>query len=138
MTGLMRWSRINRAARALVEETEAFLAGTYVELCEQHEAPTPVWAWINLLAHGTVDQLRGAVALGSGTGRWRHARGFLAGELVDLADSSHRGLVEFQRDVLQPLELYVISWPEAYRWQPSELVETMLRSLHGNPSSEPR
>jgi hypothetical protein len=112
------WRRNDPEAVALVEECDAFLAGCYVELCEARGTPVAVWAWMNLLAHGTEDQLRAGIAPRPNAGPWRHARGFLAGELLDLADAGRLGLPEFQRDVLAPLELDVMSCPGAGRWQP--------------------
>lgn len=110
----------------MVEECEAFLAGTYVELCEARGEAVPVWAWMNLLAHGTEDQLRGGIVQhASGAGPWRHARGFLAGELLDRVDTAQLSLPEFQATVLVPLELEM-ACSGAMRWQPRQLVARLL------------
>jgi hypothetical protein len=69
--------------RELVEDCEAFLAGRLVEFLERRKALVPAWAWTNLLAHGSVEQLstvsleehfRGGTNTGNGGGAvliWR-------------------------------------------------------------------
>lgn len=138
MKRLRRWSGTNRAARALVEECEALLSGTYVELCEWRGDPVPVWAWINLLAHGTADQLRAVTIQHARGGRWYHARDFLAGELLDRADAGRLRLPEFQQDVLVPLELELMSCRGVNRWQPGQLADITLRALSAKRSRESR
>jgi hypothetical protein len=125
----MLWRRSDPDAAALVEECEAFLSGTYVELCEARGEPVPVWAWMNLLAHGTEDQLRAAMIQHPSAGRWRHARGFLAGELLDRVDAAQLLLPEFQAGVLVPLELEMLECADANRWQPGRLVSGLLDAL---------
>jgi hypothetical protein len=125
----MLWRRSDPYAVALVEECEAFLSGTYVELCEARGEPVPVWAWMNLLAHGTEDQLRHAMTQHPSAGLWRHARGFVVGELLDRVDAQHRSLPEFQAGVLVPLELEVLACADAKRWQPGQLVARLLDAL---------
>ena len=51
----------------VVGDCEAFLAGRLVERIEQAGARVPVWAWTNLLAHGTERDLcsRRAAAYGA-------------------------------------------------------------------------
>ena len=45
-------------SREMVGECEAFLLGRYVEHLESRSLAVPVWAWTNVLAHGTSDDLR--------------------------------------------------------------------------------
>lgn len=134
----MRWRRSHPAAVALIEECEAFFAGTFVELCEERATPVPAWAWMNLLAHGTEDQLSTGTTQHPSAGRWRHARAFLAGELLDLTDAGRLCLPEFQRDVLVRLELDVMSRPAADRWQPGQLVSVLLDAFPDKRSREHR
>lgn len=134
----MLWRRSDPDAVALVEECEAFLAGTYVELCEARGEPVPVWAWMNLLAHGTEDQLHGSVVQRPNAGPWRQARGFFAGELLDRVDAAQLSLPEFQATVLVPLELEVLSCPGATRWQPGQLVAGLLDTLPDERSRQHR
>src|SRR5690606_13962058 len=50
----MGWWRQDPAEIALVEETQAFLDGRYAEFAAScGDTRVPVWAWMNLLAHGT-------------------------------------------------------------------------------------
>lgn len=113
----------------LVEECESFLAGGYVERCEACGEPVPVWAWMNVLAHGTDAELRAAAANRSEGDEGHQALAFVAGELVDLIDDGCVDLEELQRDVLMPLELDVIACPAATRWSAAELVSALLRVL---------
>ena len=110
----MSWRRRDPDDIALVEGSEAFLAGSYVELCESRGKAVPVWAWMNLLAHGTEDQLR-AVTVQHHGGLWHRARRLVAIELVDLIAAGRVSLSEFQREVLVPLELDVMSCPRHER-----------------------
>lgn len=122
----------------MVEECEAFFAGTFVELCEERATPVPAWAWMNLLAHGTEDQLSVGITQHPSAGRWRHARAFLAGELLDVTDGGRPRLPEFQHDVLVPLELDVMSRPGADRWQPGQLVSVLLDAFPDKRSRQNR
>jgi hypothetical protein len=130
-----------KQARTLIEECEAFLSGRYVELCEFRGDAVPVWAWLNLLAHGTDDDLRTVAAQRASADRWRQARTFLAGELLDLVDLAGAGgpsLPLLQRDALVPFELDLISCPGASAWQPRILVSGLLGVLPGKPGRRSR
>ena len=71
-----------------------------------------MWAWTNLLAHGSRQDLcserRRFRVIG---GQWREGRSFLVAELLDLADE-FGPLTEIQRTVLVPLELELASCTE--------------------------
>lgn len=101
-----------RADVVLVESLEALLTGRYVEYLERRGCRVPAWAWTNLLAHGTDDQLRRATRprwpLWDMDVWWR-ARSYLAGEVLDAADRAG-SLVAVQTNVLVPLELDLFSW----------------------------
>jgi hypothetical protein len=102
------WVEARRMGAALVSESAAYLGGTYAETCASQGKDVPRWAWTNLLAHGSVEDLRRqAQALDRGllhTRAWLAARAYLATEVLDLVD---RGapLLALQHDVLVPLEL---------------------------------
>jgi hypothetical protein len=130
--------RSDRRGTALAMECEAFLAGRYVELCESRGEHVPTWAWINLLAHGTEDQLRETMEHDPCNGPWSQARGFLAGELLGLMDADRLSLSAFQRHVLVPLELDTISSSSAVGWRPSQFVSGVLGNLPGRHSSDDR
>jgi len=117
----MWWLRRDPEAVLLVEECEAFLAGTFAELCESRGEPVPVWAWMTLLAHRTEDQLQAVVTPLPNVGPWYHGRGFLAGEALDLVACGRVSLAELQRDVM--------SCAGADRWMPGQLVSGLLGAL---------
>jgi hypothetical protein len=125
----MRWRERSTSAAGLVEECEAFIDGQVAELAGAWGVPVPVWAWMNLLAHGTEDELREEATAHPGSDRWRQARAFVAGELVDLIDAGRVSLAEFQRDVLMPLELDVMSCRAADQWSPGQLAAGLLGAL---------
>lgn len=104
----MSWRRTQAEAKALVAETDAFLHGRYAELVESTDEQVPVWAWMNLLAHGSLDALRNEERQLRQTKGWQLSRAFLAGEIVDRIDSGSVTLDELQRTVLVPLELDII------------------------------
>ncbi len=106
---------------------EAYLGGTYADLLEAGGEHVPVWAWVNLLAHGTEDQLRTAAdALASEQG-WRQARAFLAGEVLDAVGTGRTTLRALQDHVLVPLELDLVTCRGAERWRPAQLVAGLLQ-----------
>lgn len=120
------------SAGALVVECEAVLAGSYAEHLRQRHCPAPPWAWMNLLAHGAVEDLRRASALIGGSGRaqqWMAARAYLAGEVLGLVDQGLCPLDELQREVLIPLELRLADGPLVTRPLPGETVAAVLAEL---------
>jgi hypothetical protein len=119
----------DRYPELLIEECESFLAGVFVERCEARGEPVPVWAWMNVLAHGTDAELRAAAENRSGSDEGHQALAFVAGELVDLIDDGVLDLETFQRGVLVPLELDVIACPATSGWSASQLVSALLRAL---------
>ena len=87
-----KWSRWeSRAAAELVRDGEAFLVGSLAERIQSRAGTVPVWAWTNLLAHGTAEGLRSESArAGPGWGAparpWRQARSYLATEVLHCAE----------------------------------------------------
>ncbi len=115
-------------------EAEAFLLGSLVEYWVNNGAPVPVWAWMNLLAHGTAQRIGECVLLPDEPRRigrsWRVARSHLAIEVLDLTDVDFT-LVELQSSVLIPLELEIAARPDVAGWTPRQwvdLVEDALRN----------
>jgi hypothetical protein len=116
----------------MVEECEAFLRGRYVEHLESRALAVPVWAWTNLLAHGTSDDLRQAAA-GSQVGPvstrdWRAARAYVAAELLE-ATVRGQPLGATQRELLVPLELRLAARSDVERWAPQRWVMTVRSSI---------
>jgi len=118
----------------LIEECESFLAGGYVERCEALGEPVPVWAWMNVLAHGTEAGLRAAATNPSASDEGHQALAFVAATLVDLIDDGALDLETFQREELVPLELDVIACPATSGWSAPQLVSALLRALPAKSS----
>lgn len=100
------WRPERKALEAeLVAEREAFLTGGYAERLSARGAAVPVWAWTNLLAHGSETDLRTTVDShgGAGTEAWHTARARLAAELLS-ASRPERLLAEIQGAVLAARE----------------------------------
>jgi hypothetical protein len=126
---LRRRSSRNEDAELLVREATAIIAGRYAEWATAAGRPVPVWAWMNLLAHGTEEALRTEAERLCGARGWRHARSAVAAEILDLADAGHIRLSEVQRDVLLPLELDVMACANAATWTPRELFAGLLAAV---------
>ena len=71
-------------------ECAAFLNGTLAEYWDDKGMDVPVWAWMNLLAHGTARQIGECVLRPYRPRRssrnWHIARAYLAYEVLDLTD----------------------------------------------------
>jgi hypothetical protein len=120
----------------LASECEAYLNGTLAEFWEERGTAVPVWAWTNLLAHGSEVAMHDSLHRPSKqrrTGRsWRIARTYLAYQVLDLACGEFT-LDELQSTVLLPLELELAAHPEVERWTPRRWVETVdevIRNQH--------
>lgn len=130
--------RRDPAEAALVEECQAFLEGRYAELAATSDEPVPVWAWMNLLAHGTEAELRDAAAGLADGDSWRQARAFLAGEVLEVLSTGRITLAQLQYDVLVPLELDVLDCRCSNRWTPAQLVRGLLGILPAGGTSSRR
>jgi hypothetical protein len=115
-------------------ESEAFLLGGLVDYWDAKGMEVPVWAWMNLLAHGTVRRIGECVLRPDKPRRvgrsWRLARSYLAFEVLDLTDMEFT-LAELQSSVLIPLELEMAARPDVAGWTPRQwvdLVEDALRN----------
>jgi hypothetical protein len=127
--------------RQLVSDCTAFLLGHLAEQIEARRGHVPVWAWLNLVAHGSEEDVlsarRAVVSARSAPGTsldvsiecWHRARSYLAAEVLNLVDR-WGPLAEVQREVLVPLELEFASHPETLqRWCPSDLVKAVTSVL---------
>jgi len=122
-----------RLAGELVDDCRAYLLARLAERFDQNHQSVPVWAWTNLLAHGTEQDLRSERSV---SGRqlffdrqWHQARSYLAVEVLALAQRSSP-LAELQRDVLVPLELELASRPEVSGWSPAQWVTRVEAALN--------
>lgn len=131
------WHRRDPNGAQLVAECEAYLNGTFAELLQEKGRPVPVWAWVNLLAHGDQAALRDVASrltMADPPGRapdWWRARSFLAGEIVALVDDDQHQLAGLQRVVLIPLEVDLASQRDVGRWTPRDLANAVLEVLPG-------
>jgi hypothetical protein len=112
----------------LAQESDAFLNGTLAEYWEDKGITVPVWAWTNLLAHGSLEQIVESVASPGRPRRygrnWSVARAYVAYEVLDLLDAEFT-LADMQSTVLIPLELEMAARPEVSRWTPRQWVDTV-------------
>jgi hypothetical protein len=134
----MRSRRNHHHEARLIAGCEAFLQGTYVEHLMSQRDPVPPWAWLNLLAHATQDELRAVVQGPPPTSAWPRAQWFLAGEVLDAVDGSSCSLPDLQHDVLVRLELAAASSEAARRWGPDRLVSTTRRLVRDRAAQTQR
>lgn len=120
------WSGLHDVA----SECELFLAGRYQEHLRAVGRPTPPWAWLNELAHGSLDQLR-VLAAEAGPRRapeWQGVVAFMASEILACAEGDEDGLLAVQDAILVPLELRL-----AARWfapcNPAQLLGQVMPEL---------
>jgi hypothetical protein len=133
----VRNSRQETAYGTIAIECEAFLTGSLAEYWDDKGMEIPVWAYMNLLAHGTARQVGECLVGPNPRGRadrsWRIARAYLAFEVLDLTDLEFT-LAELQSSVLIPLELQMAASPDVAGWTPRQwvhMVEAALRSTLG-------
>ncbi len=130
-----------RAAEAggaivVAQECEAFLNGTLAEYWEDKGIVVPVWAWTNLLAHGSLAQIAHSVSRPGRIRRcgrtWAIARAYMAYEVLDLVDAEFT-LADMQATILVPLELEMAARSEVDRWSPRQWLDTVdfaIRNTH--------
>jgi len=115
-----------------VADSEAFLLGHLAEEIDRRQKRVPVWAWTNLLAHGSEEDLHAErqaprIRQSVSGDRWRAARSYLAEE-VDLAERCGP-LTALQHKVLVPLELELASSAEVDWWGPGQWVNAVRARL---------
>ncbi len=98
----------------------------------------PVWAWTNLLAHGSEELIGESVARPYRPRRagrsWRIARSHLAHQMLDVTDARCT-LSDLQTTVLIPLELEMAARPEVSRWRPRQWVDTVDMAIRNQHSA---
>ena len=118
--------------RGLVEECESFLSGGLVERLLADGAVVPVWMWMNLLAHGTVDDLvappRAIPGLPLYLEPWVEARAYLAGEILGVVESG-TPILTLQREVLIPIERELARGSMARDLRPADWVGDVLAAM---------
>jgi hypothetical protein len=129
-----RWRREYRALRdVLVAESGAFCLGRYADWLDEHSTEVPVWAWTNLLAHGTEEQLR-LRATSPGGRDWERAQAYLATEILGSVECCS-SLAELQHEVLVPLELELAARDEVRSWNPQCWVVAVRTALRAHRHS---
>ena len=133
------WTCGRRAEeRALVVECEAFFSGHHAQYLEDKNLRVPDWAWLNVLAHGSQDDIA-TLATGhsphssSGSSIWHQAVAFLAQELMSRT-SQEGSLAQLQRSMLVPSELNLVG-QRAPPVPPATFVSTVLGVLDPHPVS---
>jgi hypothetical protein len=91
----------------------------------------PVWAWVNLLAHGSEDELRAVrdAPPRLWSDEWQQARRLLAAEVLLLAEELGT-LREVQDKVLIPMELSLAASRDAATWRPRQLATAGVEAVH--------
>lgn len=119
-------------------EFDSYLSGSYADWLMRRHRSVPAWAWVNRLAHGTIDELDelragvfAPVATTTDVSLWHQVLTFLASEVLDRA-VDHDELRELQRTVLVPVELRLADqwW---YALAPIDVVTIVLVALHNVP-----
>jgi len=139
------WTTRNRAWEGeFVAECEAFLSGHYAQCLAEENRPVPVWAWLNVLAHGSDDDIT-ALTTGEPPSQrsqsasvWQQALAFLAQELTSQATRRNCSLAELQRSTLVPLELELAGRQTSGAGEPAQLVARVLSALARQPTSRHR
>ncbi|MDY7100694.1 MAG: hypothetical protein S0880_05855 [Actinomycetota bacterium] len=92
----------------------------------------PPWAWLNVLAHGTLHDLRGVddrLGARRDPQRWGQARAYLAGEVLAAVGCDDEALAALQRNVLVPIELDLAMLPRETAPEPRDVVGRVLAEL---------
>ena len=121
----------------LVTECEAYLSGRYAEYLGEAKRPVPVWAWLNVLAHGSEEDVA-ALAAGEphpSISLWHQALAFLAQELMNQAARRGRRLADLQRSTLVPLELELAGKGAQSPVELARFVSRVLSALAQRPTS---
>jgi hypothetical protein len=114
----------------LATECAAFLDGTLAEYWDARGLVVPVWAWMNLLAHGSEgligESLWHPFRPRRAARSWRIARTYLARQVMDVTNA-HLTLEDLQTSVLIPLELELAARDDVSRWTPRQWADTVDR-----------
>jgi hypothetical protein len=117
----------------LGDEVEAFLEGRLVEHLLARGRVVPAWTVLNKVAHATFEELVGLARSGASEGAepvWLRAQRALAAELVDRS-STPGGVVGVQREMLVPLELWLIERSQAETMTSRRVIEIASDVLAG-------
>jgi hypothetical protein len=128
----MRRRRRNSREDELADECAAFLTGVLADRWEAAGVTVPIWAWTNLLAHGSRDMMADAVSRPSRhrllTRWWWIARAELADLILKMTAGS--SLSDLQESVLIPLELDLVDRTDVPFWTTRQWVNAVTAELH--------
>jgi hypothetical protein len=131
-------SQQDTAYGTIAEACEAFLDGTLAEYWDDRGMDVPVWAWMNLLAHGTTRRIGECVLRPTRTGEacraWQVARSLLAYAVLDLTDLEFT-VADLQSSILVPLELEMAARGDVADWTPRQWMDAFEDALHRNLSA---
>lgn len=129
---------VETAGGTIAYESGAFLKGTLAEYWEERGIVVPVWAWLNLLAHGSKELIAESMSRPAcsrpAAHTWRTARSYVAYEVFDLLDDEFT-LADMQSSVLVPLELDLAARPEVSRWSPRQWVDAVDHAIRDEQST---
>ncbi len=121
------------------EECEAFLEGVYAEQAATWGWAVPAWAWVNILAHGTPDDLRRLAEEGPAAGtqeehqRWWSAVARLAQIVLDEARRNEVSVATIQATTLCELEAWLLDHDPTAQISAERLTSLVLAILYGHP-----
>jgi len=122
---------------AVAAGCEAFLTGTLAEYWERQGSTVPVWAWTNLLAHGSADLIVESITCPARSSRvvrsWRTARSSMGNLLLEIADGPRR-LRTLQSEILIPLELEMATLPAVREWTPRQWAAAVDWAIRNQPT----
>ncbi|MCL6095606.1 MAG: hypothetical protein M1519_07255 [Actinobacteria bacterium] len=138
----------------IAKESESFLSGNYLEYFISHHSAydVPPWAWLNVLAHGSVVQLEELVAKEHLSRHqvnrllrhperskptpqgWNRIRTALAQALLQTTKGDEEYLRYIQTNLLIPLEdrfctIHPFYWPSS----PWQLLQQVSKALYRSP-----
>ena len=135
---MKKQERQGDGASVVAMECEAFLTGTLAEYWDERGTVVPVWAWTNLLAHGSEALIAESVTNSLRPRRpgrnWRIARSYLAYQVFDVI-AGEVMLEDLQAAVLIPLELEMAAHPEVAHWGPRQWVDTVDNAIRNQHST---
>lgn len=124
-------------------EFDAFLAGRYADWLSSANRAVPAWAWVNPVAHATIDELHAIetapppAGVSGETVRWHQVSWLLAKEVLLAVDDDESRLAELQHDTLVPAELQVAKhWWAAVT--PIDLATVIVQAVHSAKLSNGR
>jgi hypothetical protein len=120
----------------LVEETEAYLDGRYLDVARPDTEGTPVWAQLNWIAHAPpgalLERAAGCDANDRFIGTWAWAVKALLGELVGLSGGDPQVVLALQRECVVPVELTLMV-SECWDVLPADAASVAVNRMRAHP-----